>query len=369
MMKTVIIGASHGGIAAARSLKQLDQKHDVVLIDQRSENELGFISSGINLFFRGTIDHLKEATTQANAITDLGIKLVTEKKVIEINKTAREIVMYPIEDEEKRITITYDNLIVATGTSPLIAARDYPNIKNILSYKSIKESELVLESIQKAETIAISGTGYIGMELADSLRNSGKKVYLLEGSQEMLFRYFDQEMVQELRKRVNASNIELIPYEIGMDYEIVKNKIKTIRLRNREIPIELLILPDSIYTNVEIVENIITMNIDNTVSEDGSCRTSDPHIFAVGDIVPIVYPHHQTQIFMPLLSRAVRMGRIAAMNICGEEVQGDLVHKISGTVIFGQFLGSAGLTEEEAPLFGFSVGSIQGNFPLQTKFS
>ncbi|MDT2634781.1 FAD-dependent oxidoreductase [Enterococcus dongliensis] len=368
-MKTIIIGASHSGIAAATDLKRLDAEHEVVLIDQRTESELGFISNGINLVFNDVIDDLSQAATKASDITDLGIELLTEIKVIKINNRKKQLKMQPIKDKGSFVQMTYDKLIVATGTSPLIATRDYPGVDNILSYKSIKESKRALEAIEKAQNIAIVGTGYIGLELADSLKKMDKNIYLLEGSQEMLFRYFDHEMVQELRKHVMDSTIELVPWEFGRDYKISNQHIQAVVLAEREIPVDLVIFPDSIYTNVELLENIVDLNIDNTVADDMFYRTSDPNIFAIGDIVPIYYPHHGTQIFMPLVNRAVRMGRAVAMNICGETVESDLVHKTSGAFVFGQFLGSTGLTAGEAPLFGFSTGSAQGTFPLQTKFS
>ncbi|MGX7164044.1 NAD(P)/FAD-dependent oxidoreductase [Enterococcus massiliensis] len=368
-MKTIIIGASHSGITAALTIRQLDPEHEVVLIDKRTEKELGFISNGINLLFNGIIDELGQATTKASEITANGVELLTRIEVTKIDNQKKKISMQYVEDEENPFTMTYDKLIVATGTSPWIVARDFPGVDNIYSYKSIEESYRVLEAIENSQTIAIIGTGYIGMELADSLKHSGKKVYLLDGIQELLFRYFDQEMVQNLRERVNDSEIELIPFDQMTDYKIVKKHIEAVKLSNRELPVDMVIFPDSIYTNVELLENIVTLNIDNTVADDAACRTSDPDIFAIGDIVPIIYPHHGTQIFMPLVNRAVRMGRAAAMNICGEPVNGDLVHKTSATFVFDQFLGSAGLTEEESPLFGFQAVGFRETFPLKTKFS
>ena len=115
-MKIVIIGASHAGITAALNLRKLQPEAEVLLIDEDHKDGLGYVSNGINFYLKGKIHSLAEAANNERTLQASGAKLITEWRVTELDPDKHQLIL--TSEEGKKETLTYDKLIVATGSSP-----------------------------------------------------------------------------------------------------------------------------------------------------------------------------------------------------------------------------------------------------------
>lgn len=367
-MKVVIIGASHAGLTVAKEIKELSPNIEVTLLEKSEIYEFGYISNGINLVLDGVIKDLKEATSNIENITGKGVKILPNVTVSRID-SEKKCIEYLVGGN-KPVKLVYDKLVVSTGSSPSQEHFQHKKrLDNVLFYKSYQDSVDALEKIQVAKSIAIFGSGYISLELLDSLKDLKKDLYYFPGELDLLSRYMDSEMIRKLKTKVRKSNVKVISRTPKIEFSYHENKVTSIICGQTVLPIDLVIDPDLLIPNVDLIEDIVKTNVDRTIVIDDNCKTSNKDIYAIGDIAPIIYPHHQTEVFMPLVNRAVRMARIVALSITGHKVKNELFHKTSATFVFDTFLGSTGLTETEAPFFGFDAKSIRGTFPLKTKFS
>lgn len=373
-MKVVIIGASHGGITVAKNIKELDHTVEVHLIDEQKQEELGYISNGINLYLNQMIDQLSQATTSVKELNDLGVFFHFQTRVEQLNQSEKTVSMLNHLTNKKE-RLDYDYLVLAVGSSPLYQKEHQQTYCNLLNYKTIKESQYALPQLIKAKKIAILGAGYIGVELADALKKRGKDVYLLDVMSNVLPHYFDQDMMRYLEQKMAEKGISFyhdvrnVKFKEKKETQASRHMIETIWTKDFSLPVDLVVAPNLSIPNTQFLKDKIKLMLDDTVRVDDYLKTSDPSIYALGDIVPVMHYFKQTQTYLPLVNRTVRMARTIALNLTGHKQTYELWRKTSGTFVFDTFVGSTGLTEDEAPFYGYQhVKSMRATYPLDPSF-
>lgn len=116
--------------------------------------------------------------------------------------------------------------------------------------------------------------------------------------------------------------------------------------------------------NTTLLKEKVALYEDETVIVNEYLQTSDPDIYAIGDIVPVSFDKNKRHLFLPLVTRAVHMARAVALTLSGQPTAYDLRQKITAAVIIDYFLGTVGLTEDEAPFLEQNTGSCSGEFDL-----
>lgn len=158
-MKVVIIGASHGGLQAALALKRLDPSTEVLLIEKRTE--ISFISSGIILKMNGMVDELDQVRyLTSEELEEKGINIFLNTAVTALDPE-RKTVIFESQDGQKS-ELSYDKLILATGSNQFSTNLTLPSEDKVTMYKSYPSSVNALANLEKAQSISIVGGGYIG---------------------------------------------------------------------------------------------------------------------------------------------------------------------------------------------------------------
>lgn len=220
-MKIVIIGASHAGITAALNLRKLQPKAEVLLIDEDHKDGLGYVSNGINLYLKGKIRSLAEVAHNMRTLQESGAKLITEWRVTELDPDKHQLIL--ASKEGKNETITYDKLIVATGSSPVTLYKQI-EAENVYTYKNLVQSKQVLAALKEAKEVVIFGAGYIGLELADALRNKGYIIHLVDYMPNVLSRYFDKDMINSFQNQLQTKQINFYPNEFLIDWKKIRRE-------------------------------------------------------------------------------------------------------------------------------------------------
>ena len=360
-MKIVIIGASHAGITAALNLRKLQPEAEVLLIDENHKDGLGYVSNGINLYLKGKIHSLAEAANNERTLQASGAKLITEWRVTELDPDKHQLIL--TSEEGKKETLTYDKLIVATGSSP---APLYKQIEaeNVYTYKNLVQSKQVLAALKEAKEVVIFGAGYIGLELADALRNKGHMIHLVDYMPNVLSRYFDKDMIGSFQNQLKNKQINFHPNEFLIDWKKSGEEVVSVQLLSQTLKADIVIFSAQTCPNTSLLKDKVALYEDDTVMVNEYLQTSDSDIYAIGDIVPVSFDKKERHLFLPLVTRAVHMARAVALTLCEQPTAYDLKQKITATVITDHFLGTVGLTEDEAPFLEQSACSCSGEFDL-----
>ena len=360
-MKIVIIGASHAGITAALNLRKLQPEAEVLLIDENHKDGLGYVSNGINLYLKGKIHSLAEAANNERTLQASGAKLITEWRVTELDPDKHQLIL--TSEEGKKETLTYDKLIVATGSS-LATLYKQIEAENVYTYKNLVQSKQVLAALKEAKEVVIFGAGYIGLELADALRNKGHMIHLVDYMPNVLSRYFDKDMIGSFQNQLKTKQINFHPNEFLIDWKKSGEEVVSVQLLSQTLKADIVIFSAQTCPNTSLLKDKVALYEDDTVMVNEYLQTSDSDIYAIGDIVPVSFDKKERHLFLPLVTRAVHMARAVALTLCEQPTAYDLKQKITATVITDYFLGTVGLTEDEAPFLEQSACSCSGEFDL-----
>lgn len=342
-MKVVIIGASYAGVAAALEARKRYRNAEITLLEKQAT--VGYIPNGLHLYWDNQIATLNEAffITQPQ-LESQNIQCRTEAAVEKI-ATARKTVDY-LKDDQKR-TLTYDKLIIATGSSQLSQKISGSDSERVLTYKRLPEAEAALEKINTSQSVTIIGGGQVGVEAADLLTRQHKQVTLIESMDYVLFKYFDKDMIQPLQQQMWQNGVQL---QLNQTVSSIKEADQhvTIRFGNQTVSSDAAILSVNVRPDLRFLDEHIQLHMDHTIAVDRYMRTTAEDVFAVGDCIQLPLGETEETGYIPLVNNAVRTGMVAAANLMAptQPFKGSL--RTIGTKIFGYFIASTGMTEAES---------------------
>ncbi|MGG5343125.1 FAD-dependent oxidoreductase [Enterococcus sp. AZ192] len=364
-MKVVIIGASHGGLQAALALKRLDPSTEVLLIEKRTE--ISFISSGIILKMNGMVDELDQVRyLTSEELEEKGINIFLNTAVTALDPE-RKTVIFESQDGQKS-ELSYDKLILATGSNQFSTNLTLPSEDKVTMYKSYPSSVNALANLEKAQSISIVGGGYIGVELCDALKDQGKEIHLIESADSVLFRYLGKEISSIIEKKIIDSGINLHLNESVLGFSDTDKELFVTHTTNKEIRNNYVIVAVNARPDTTLVKDFLDLNTNGTVRVNEQMQTSDPNIYAVGDVTSYPVRNSYRKSFIPLVNNVVRSAIVAAMNVLGHTMNYNMTQRTTATKIFGCYIASTGLTEDEAVFEGIEAESIFVTLPCQMPY-
>lgn len=322
-MKIVIIGGLASGASLASRLRRLDEKSQIILIEKT--NNISYGTCGIPYYISNLIKE-KERLNLVGLDTFKGrfnIDVRLEEEVLSIDKDNKSL---KVKGKEE-YNLSYDKLIIATGS------KIKKQIDNAFTINTIKDADNILNYIdeKKIEEIAILGSNYIALELAESFYQRGLRVGIYVSSNTLLDN-LDPIMSNYLERYIRQYKNINIHY--NNDFKNIQESL--VVDANQFIPNSDLAKK----ANLKLEEN-------NSISINDKCQTSDPNIYAIGDVASIRNLINKKLITPSLANNANRMARIAADCIMGLDNSYDGSVEPRITKLFGLEIGSIGSKEED----------------------
>jgi len=333
--KVVIIGGVAGGASCAARLRRLDGNAQIVLLE-RGEY-ISYANCGLPYHVGGVIasrDALLLQTPEAMR-SRFNVDVRVKSEALSIDREKKTVTVRMLETGET-YEEPYDSLVLSTGSSPVrppIPGIDSPRIKTLWTVPDTDRIRALARE-QGVKSAAVIGGGFIGVEMAENLRRLGLEVSLVEMLDQVMTP-LDFEMAQLLHENIAANGVHLSLgdgvasfADDGTGVTITLKSGKTVRA-------ELVILSIGVRPNSELARDAgLQVNARGGVTVDAHLRTSDPDIYAVGDIAEVENLVFHERAMAPLAGPANKQGRIAADNLAG----GDAVYRgAQNTSIFKVF--------------------------------
>jgi len=243
---------------------------------------------------------------------------------------------------------SYDTLVLSTGSSPVkppILGIDSPRVQTLWT---VPDAERIRDQVQAqgAKRAAVIGGGFIGLEMAENLRKAGLNVSIIEMLDQVMAP-LDYEMAQLLHENIVENGVELILGD-GVESFADTGDGVDIRLKSgKTVGADLVVLAIGVRPNGELAKAAgLKMNERGGVQTDEYLRTSDPSIYAVGDIIEVEDYIFKDKTMVPLAGPANKQGRIAAENIAGGSVRYEGTQGTSVAKVFDLTAASTGVNEK-----------------------
>ncbi len=317
-MKLVIVGGVAGGASAAARMRRLDETAEIVLFE-RGEN-VSFANCGMPYHMGGVIVEREKLLVMPAARFKgrLAVDLRLRHEVISIDRVAHTVRVVNLVTGET-FTEVYDKLLLATGSVPLrptLPGIDDPDVLTLWTLSDMDTIKLRAEGDMRRAVVV--GGGFIGLEAAENLRHRGVAVTLVEMLPQVL-PTLDPEMAQSLQAELAENGVELWLGTAVEGFVRTAENTLVVRLRGgAELKTDLVVLSIGVRPNSELARAAgLRIGERGGIVTDGTLRTDDPDIYAVGDAIQVTNPVLGVPTQIPLAGPANRQGRLAADAIAG----------------------------------------------------
>jgi NADPH-dependent 2,4-dienoyl-CoA reductase/sulfur reductase-like enzyme len=355
-LRIIIVGGVAGGMSAATRARRLDETASINVFERGAY--VSFANCGIPYQLGGIIKDESALILQTpTALKErFNIDVHTNSEVIELD-AGKKLIVVRTRASDTVQRYPYDKLILSQGAEAFHPKMDGVDSPNVFTLQTIPDLQGVKSYIYDhgSNNIAIIGAGFIGVEAADALHDLGMKITLLEYAPHV-FPLLDADITQPLHTEIRANGVNLllkarisaiVPPKDGQPGCIIAN--------GQRISADVVILAAGIRARLELAKqaNIELGRSGVTVNE--YMQTSDPDIYAVGDMVETEHRVAGMAMTTALAGPANRQGRLAADNIFGRKIKYRGNVGTSACKVFGLTVASTGLAVHTLRSMGMQV--------------
>ncbi|KIL47385.1 CoA-disulfide reductase [Jeotgalibacillus campisalis] len=355
--KIVVIGGVAGGATFSSQLRMLDEEAEIVVIEK--SGTMSFANCGLPYYLGGYIQDRDQliAATPESFQKERNIEVRVRHEAVHIDRNQKEVrILDHIGNTQ--YSESYDSLLLSPGVIPVIPEIEGLSHANCFSLRAFEDMLKIEEQIEAKQfkSVCIVGGGFIGLEMADNLKKRGMNVHLIQRSKHVLS-VLDKDMSEIIEE-------ELVKQEIDLHTDTTIQKIEedgcTLHLTNGQvITADFLILSVGVKPNRYLAEQAgLDIGVTGGVKVNEFMQTSDPAIYAVGDVIETFDFITKQPKRVPLAWVTHRQAYLAARHVTGHPVpyKGSLGTSICK--VFTLHAASLGLNEEHLKESGLSYETV-----------
>lgn len=355
--KVIIIGGVAGGASCAARLRRLDEDAEIILLE-RGEY-ISYANCGLPYHVGDVIKDRSALLVQTPEAMQQKFKVdVRVKNEVTVIDPAKKIVSVRRISTGQIYEESYDTLVISTGSSPVrppIPGIDSPRIQTLWTVPDTDRIRALIQE-QGVKTAAVIGGGFIGLEMAENLRHAGLNVSIIEMLDQVMAP-IDYEMAQLLHENITQNGVQLYLGDGVSSFADIGKGVDISLKSGRTVSAELVILAIGVRANGELAKNAgLEMNARGGIVVDETLHTSDPNIYAVGDVIEVEDFISKDCTMIPLAGPANKQGRIAANNIAGGKERYEGTQGTSVAKVFDLTAASTGANEKTLQKRGLLKG-------------
>jgi 3-phenylpropionate/trans-cinnamate dioxygenase ferredoxin reductase component len=306
----IIVGASLAGAKAAETLREEGFDGRVVLVG--AENERPYERPPLSKdYLRGEVGREKVYVHDEGFYSEHHIEVRLGTAAVGLNTSSREVIL---DDGE---VLRYDRLLLATGSEPRRLAVPGAELDGVLYLRSVHDSDLLHERMDRGGAAVVVGAGWIGAEVAASARQRGLEVTVIEPAAVPLERVMGAEVGAIYRDIHTDHGVEML---MGTGVEAFEGDEAVDRVRTsdgRVIECDFVVVGVGVQPRIQLGATA-GLEVDNGIVVDEHLETSVPGVFAAGDVANAHHPFYGERIRVEHWANALHQGPAAARNMLGQ---------------------------------------------------
>jgi 3-phenylpropionate/trans-cinnamate dioxygenase ferredoxin reductase subunit len=313
----VIVGAALAGASAAAALREGGFDGDITLIG--AEKQLPYnrppLSKG---YLRGQDRFEDQLVNPAAYYPEHGVTLRLGVRAEAVDPTRKVVSL------ERGEEIRYDRLLVAIGGRNRTLTTPGAELPGIFQLRTVEDCDRIRASATPGRRAVVVGLGFIGSEVAASLRQMGLEVTAVEGHPVPLARVLGPEVGGVLAGIHREKGVELVLEDSVAAFEGAGRVERVRTKKGRALECDFVVAGIGIVPNAELLA-AAGATVDNGVLVDELCRTSLPDVYAAGDVANHLHPVFG-RLRVEHWNNGSRQGRAAARAMLGGPEPYDYLH-------------------------------------------
>lgn len=358
-MKVVIVGGVAGGATAAARIRRLDEKAEIVVFERS-----GFISyanCGLPYYIGDVIVDQEELTLQTpeSFFARFRVDMRVRYEVTDIDPDKKTVSVKNLVTGDE-FEESYDKLILSPGARPTQPRLPGVGLDRLFTLRTVEDTLRIKEYIDKnhPKSAVLAGGGFIGLELAENLRELGMEVTIVQRPRQLM-NPFDADMAAFIHAEMIRHGIKLALGHTVEGFEENEGGVDVLLKDEPSIHADMVVLAIGVTPDTELAKKAgLKLGIKESIVVNDRMETSVPDIYAVGDAVQVKHYVTGKDALISLAGPANKQGRIAADNVCGGDSRYTGSQGSSVIKVFGMTAAVTGINETNARKAGLSADKV-----------
>ena len=315
MKKILIVGGVAGGASAAARLRRLNEEDKIILFEKGPH--VSFSNCSLPYYVGGLIPNEETLLLMSpeKFLKQFNVDARVNSEVIAIDRNKKEVTVI---SEGKEYKESYDKLILSMGAKPIVPPIKGIEKVNIFTVRNVVDIAKIHSFLggKKNAKVAVIGGGFIGIEMAENIKNAGHNVTIIEALPQIM-KPFDYDMVQILHRELIDNGVNLIVEDKVDSFE--ENTV--VLASGKKIEANAVVLAIGVAPETDIaVKAGIELGKTKSIKVDANYRTNDKDIYAIGDVIEIYGALCKDYYRLALAGPAQKQARAVADHINGRTV-------------------------------------------------
>lgn len=315
-MNYLIVGGVAGGATVAARLRRMDEHANIVLFERGKY--VSYANCGLPYYIGGTIaDRNKLFVQSVEGFTRrFRIDIRTEQEVVRIDREKRLVEVRRLATGEL-YTEPYNKLVLSVGAEPLRPPIEGIDDRRIFTLRSVPDTDAIKEYLlrERPRRAVVVGGGFIGLEMAENLHEAGLHVDVVEMAPQVMAP-LDFSMAAIVHRHLQDKGVSLRLSEGVVRFEDAGAAVAVYLQSGARIEADMVLLSIGVRPENRLAREAgLRLGARGGIVVDDRMRSSDPDIYALGDVVEVLNPVTGRPTMIPLAGPANKQGRIVADNI------------------------------------------------------
>lgn len=358
-MKVIIVGGVAGGATAAARIRRLDEQAEIVVFER--SGYVSYANCGLPYYIGGVIERREDLTLQTpeSFFSRFRVSMKVHHEVTAIHPERRTVSVKNLETGEE-FEEKYDKLLLSPGAKPAQPRLPGIGMDKLFTLRTVEDTFRIREYIDSKhpKSAVLVGGGFIGLELAENLRELGMEVTIVE-QLDHLINPFDSDMAAFIHSEMRRHGVKLLLGHTVEGFEEKDEGVDVLLKDEKPIHADMVVMAIGVTPDTQLAKDAgLELGIKGSILVNERMETSVPDIYAVGDAVQVKNYVTGEDALISLAGPANKQGRIAADNICGGDSRYFGSDGTSVIKVFDMTAATTGISETAAKEAGIDADKV-----------
>ena len=358
-MKVVIVGGVAGGATAAARIRRLNEQAEIVVFER--SGYISYANCGLPYYIGDVITDRSDLILQTpeSFFSRFHVNMKVRHEVTAIHPEKKEVTVKNLETGEE-FEESYDKLILSPGAKPTQPRLPGVGLDKLFTLRTVEDTFCIKDYINAnhPKSAVLAGGGFIGLELAENLRELGMDVTIVQRPKQLM-NPFDADMASFIHNEMRKHGVKLALGHTVEGFEERDGGVDVLLKEEPSLHADMVILAIGVSPETTLAKDAgLELGIKGSIVVNDRMETSISDIYAVGDAVQVKHFVTGQDALISLAGPANKQGRIAADNICGGDSHYTGSQGSSVIKIFGMTAATTGVNETNARKAGLDVDTV-----------